>query len=127
MFAAVGTAQVVGRKYIWVAPPSTEGLYPFSGAPPAEGVTSDSDSDSSEGTTAAQQYMSNTSRLDVIAASLDDSPTSTTRQQFPDFYAKALPRAFQAVLEPGDVLLMPVGWWHSLKSLDASCSVSIWF
>jgi hypothetical protein len=117
--------QVFGRKYIWIAPPSTEGLYAFSSESEEENSTSEDGEEEIETETAAQQYMSNTSRLDVISTSLH--PTEADQKRFPDFFNKAVPHAMQAVLEPGDLFLMPVGWWHALKSLDASCSVSMWF
>ncbi|MBU2904274.1 cupin-like domain-containing protein [Arenibacter algicola] len=31
---------------------------------------------------------------------------------------------YQYTLEPGDVLFIPVGWWHYVKSLDVSISVN---
>lgn len=29
-------------------------------------------------------------------------------------------------LEPGDVLLVPAGWWHYVESLELTVSVNIW-
>lgn len=30
------------------------------------------------------------------------------------------------ILEPGDVLFVPWGWWHYVESLDCTMSVNIW-
>jgi mitochondrial division protein 1 len=32
-----------------------------------------------------------------------------------------------AVLEPGDAVLIPQGWWHGVVSLSVSFSVSFWW
>jgi hypothetical protein len=42
-------------------------------------------------------------------------------EQYP-LFAKA--SKFETVLEPGEVLFIPVGWWHQVRSLDVSISVS---
>ena len=34
---------------------------------------------------------------------------------------------FECILEPGDTLLIPVGWWHCVRSLSVSFSVSFWW
>lgn len=62
--------------------------------------------------------MSNTSQLDVFAAD---------EHQFPLFYEHVVPQAMCAILEPGDLLFIPVGWWHAMRSEDVSFSVSTWF
>ena len=37
-------------------------------------------------------------------------------------------RALEAVLGPGDLLVLPAGWWHHVQSLtEDSLSVSFWF
>lgn len=33
----------------------------------------------------------------------------------------------EGILEPGDGLFIPVGWWHYVRSLDVSFSVSFWW
>ncbi|HLP35080.1 MAG TPA: cupin-like domain-containing protein [Amoebophilaceae bacterium] len=34
---------------------------------------------------------------------------------------------FQTVLKPGDVLYIPQGWWHDIRSLTPSISVNFWW
>lgn len=34
---------------------------------------------------------------------------------------------FDCILSPGDTLLIPVGWWHYVRSLSVSFSVSFWW
>lgn len=33
----------------------------------------------------------------------------------------------QDILEPGDILYIPPGWWHNIQSLDISVSYNIWW
>ncbi|MBB6249405.1 Stf0 family sulfotransferase [Rhodanobacter sp. A1T4] len=47
--------------------------------------------------------------------------------EHPDFYHWPLFRhanVQEVVLEPGEVLFMPVGWWHQVRSLETSAMVS---
>ncbi|KPV71991.1 uncharacterized protein RHOBADRAFT_56132 [Rhodotorula graminis WP1] len=143
--------QVVGSKWVWVAPPEcAPHMAAFGGGSTGAG--------GGEGEQAAQSYMTNTSTLDVSvpppppgrapSPSPPPPPPSTStststscaarpaelldepapRAAYPPaFLAEVRPRAFQAVLEPGDVLVLPPGWWHSLVSLETSFSVSMWF
>jgi lysine-specific demethylase 8 len=34
---------------------------------------------------------------------------------------------FETLLGPGDCLYIPVGWWHYVRSLTVSFSVSFWW
>ena len=34
---------------------------------------------------------------------------------------------FDCILEEGDVLYIPVGWWHYVRGLSVSFSVSFWW
>ncbi|XP_010181158.1 PREDICTED: lysine-specific demethylase 8, partial [Mesitornis unicolor] len=61
------------------------------------------------------QILHNTSQVDVEDPDLD---------KFPNF-TKA---AFQScILKPGQVLFIPVKYWHYVRSLDISFSVSFWW
>jgi hypothetical protein len=46
--------------------------------------------------------------------------------RFP-LYANSSAHKFEFILVPGDMLYIPVGWWHALESLDVSVSVNLWW
>jgi ribosomal protein L16 Arg81 hydroxylase len=64
--------------------------------------------------------MSNTSRVDVFG-------DAECHNDYPEFTEKVCPHAVSAILEPGDVLFFPPGWWHAMRSEETSLSVSMWF
>ncbi|KWU41521.1 Clavaminate synthase-like protein, partial [Rhodotorula sp. JG-1b] len=134
--------QMAGSKWIWVAPPEC-GPYMA-----AFGKVADAESDGhnddgsakpdSGGGGAAEEYMTNTSSLDVtlppppLSPSDSDKPQPTSASPPPPpypprFLQHVLPHARQAVLEEGDVLVMPPRWWHAMVGLETSFSVSMWF
>jgi ribosomal protein L16 Arg81 hydroxylase len=45
-------------------------------------------------------------------------------ERYPEF-RKARPLEF--VLEPGELLYLPAGWWHQVRSLDVAISVNFWW
>lgn len=102
-------SQVVGRKYIRLyAPRESENLY-------ARGIE--------EGGI----DMENTSALDVgILEGWDGSEEDKTEaiERFPLFRDAQF---VDCVLEEGECLYIPVGWWHYVRSLSISFSVSFWF
>ncbi|KAG8528123.1 uncharacterized protein KY384_007039 [Bacidia gigantensis] len=92
--------QVVGRKYVRLYSPSeTENLYPR--------VAEEDEVD-----------MSNTSQVDVEGC--DD----VMEKEFPRFREA---KYVETVLAAGQALYVPVGWWHYVRSLDVSFSVSFWW
>ncbi|KAF7978693.1 hypothetical protein HWV62_44953 [Athelia sp. TMB] len=107
-------AQVVGRKTVWLAPPSaTQSMYAY---PPAE-----DNSHHNPAANTTEPSLSNTSQVDVFASHGDSS------EKHPDFWEKVVPHALYATLEPGDLLFFPPGWWHAMRSEERSFSVSMWF
>jgi hypothetical protein len=102
-------SQVVGRKYVRLyAPRESEKLY-------ARGVE-DGGVD-----------MSNTSSLDIgVLAGWDggEEEKREAREKFPLFREAEF---VDCILEEGECLYIPVGWWHYVRSLSVSFSVSFWF
>ena len=61
--------------------------------------------------------MSNTSQVNIEQVDLSRFPRFIEAEQL----------TFQCILGPGDILFIPKGWWHFVKSLSSSCSISFWW
>lgn len=122
-------AQVVGYKYVRLyAPDQTAWLYPRSVE--ENGVdmsnTSQVDLDEAMGVfTEIGTERSCSGELDNDAK-IDELQRRRTEfeERYPGF-AKA--EYVECVLGPGECLYLPPGWWHYVKSLSPSFSVSFWF
>ena len=102
------TVQVVGRKTVWLAPPErSPRMYPCVTSPTKDPVH--------------EPELSNTTRVDVFGKRTVSEP------QYPEFWKEMVPRAMSCTLLAGDLLYIPAGWWHGMRSEDTSFSVSMWF
>jgi len=67
------------------------------------------------------RYMYANNRFDQGTTSSDVDAQNYDSQRFP-LFARAT--EYRIVLQPGDMLFIPRGWWHHVRSLDKSISVS---
>ncbi|KAF9283931.1 hypothetical protein BGZ68_005001 [Mortierella alpina] len=103
-------AQVVGRKYIRLyAPRETQKLYCYGSGSPA-GADEATGEESKEAA-----MLSNTSQVNVEQPDLGQHPLFSEAQYV------------ETILEPGELLYIPFQWWHYIRSLSISFSVSFWF
>ncbi|KAG8217265.1 hypothetical protein J3R82DRAFT_5358 [Butyriboletus roseoflavus] len=96
--------QVVGRKTVWLAPPSVAAaMYPYQSSP------SGADRSHNPAANTTSPLMSNTSRVDV----------------FPAYLTRMPDEASCVTLSPGDLLFFPPGWWHAMRSEDLYISLGV--
>ncbi|WVQ84998.1 hypothetical protein IAT38_007162 [Cryptococcus sp. DSM 104549] len=120
-------AQVLGCKRVWLAPPSCgPGMYMY-------GFNNDSSQGQSPGgvtdpenLTLCDQYMTNTSKVPVLRPTED---FNGALQDYPEFLKQVWPLSMEALLESGDLLVMPPGWWHAMRGEGKGpiWSVSMWY
>ncbi|KAI1735721.1 hypothetical protein F4680DRAFT_434315, partial [Xylaria scruposa] len=106
--------QVVGRKYVRLYAPHETARLAARGK--ENGVE-----------------MGNTSALDVgVVEGWDCLPTDDEQSEDREGEEENT-KAFKAlpfvdfILEPGDALYIPIGWWHYVRGLSVSFSVSFWW
>lgn len=92
-------AQIYGRKIFMLYAPS-DSKYLFQHAPQPASIQK-------------TEHLSQIKNIDLM-----DDHVEISKQATP----------YQVVVEPGDVLFIPKGWWHEVRSADtSSISVSHWF
>ncbi|KLT45090.1 Clavaminate synthase-like protein [Cutaneotrichosporon oleaginosum] len=111
-------AQVLGYKRVWLAPPdASQHMYAYAGT-----------ATDAETASLAEEYMGNTSRVPLLRPAHDTAFTEL-EAAYPVFFKHVYPRAMEAVLGPGDLLVLPPSWWHAMRGEGKGpCwSVSFWF
>lgn len=70
--------------------------------------------------------MTNTSTVPILQ---DVDGSTDMKERYPAFFEHVYPSAMEAVLNPGDLLVMPPGWWHAMRGEgeDMCWSVSFWY
>ncbi|KAG8407166.1 hypothetical protein J3459_010378 [Metarhizium acridum] len=101
--------QVVGTKYVRLYPPWSKVMRPRGDE---DGVD-----------------MSNTSSLDVgVLEGWDEDAQGMTEEERETAKSELGSQEYwECVLGEGDTLLIPMGWWHYVRSLSVSFSVSFWW
>lgn len=90
-------AQLIGRKRVYLSPPSDEACFY---------------------TTHAVAQSTN--------VAIDYSPISRRGADPVEFPAFQRARVIECVLEPGDMLYLPCGWFHHVENLSPSCAINCW-
>ncbi|KAG5350867.1 hypothetical protein C0989_008965 [Termitomyces sp. Mn162] len=74
----------------------TASMYPFSSSEDAQNPD------------VSSSGINNTSCVDVF---------NSAGEEFPDFWENVVPKAMSIILKPGDLLYIPPGWWHAMRSV----------
>lgn len=119
-------AQVVGAKYIRLYSPHTPAtqIYPR-GKEVVNHKAWDASTMEKKGDAGQEQIdMSNTSQVDISAIELSPAEVETWEELWPGFF-KA--KYVETILQEGECLYIPIGWWHYVRGLQAGISVSFWW
>jgi len=117
--------QVVGKKYLRLySPEYSHRLYPRSEEEEAPGnpLLDGGKVTGTEKRVVDRIDMSNTSQIDVAAMEL--SPAEDWDEVYPGI--SEVPYV-ECILEAGEALYIPVGWWHYVRSCSVGISVSFWW
>jgi hypothetical protein len=117
--------QVVGKKYLRLySPEYSHRLYPRSEEEeaPENPLLDGGKVTGTEQRVVDRIDMSNTSQIDVAAMEL--SPAEDWDEVYPGI--SEVPYV-ECILEAGEVLYIPVGWWHYVRSCSVGISVSFWW
>ena len=109
---------MVGLKYVRMYAPHAHSLLLY---PHTEGLNTNSSRIDLDADFASALPLNGG---EAAGVSTEGGAASPAYPQFPGF--AGLPY-MDCVLGPGQMLYLPPGWWHYVRSLSTSCSVSFWW
>jgi hypothetical protein len=119
--------QVVGHKYVRLFPPSTR-MYPV-GTQNGIDMSNTTQVDVAEAMRVLEGWKGwdahDVKEKDPIECEMDENELKGEfLERWPDFNKAEFE---EGILGPGDCLYIPKGWWHYVRSLSPSISVSFWW